>query len=353
MAQGPNKPPRTKPKKHPSPSRSALKHSVKLVHQVCCLAGAHTLIEEIRSTGAPNTLGLSIERLDTPALFNWLIDTLSYQGISDRVATAYIDEHGSITWAEIEYRLSKQPSCPKLKSYWHFHGCGYSKSKGTCACPAHNARCPVPKHRLRNGHLNVSAYSVHLFMQDVADGDLVDWIDTRLSKVASHNASEPKYIAAMRESLLGPLRHIYGVADKVLAMALASILLAAQDARTHWHETGGSMIAIDTLVHNFLHRTGILARFDAAHPYGPRCYAKNGCAEIIEKIASRIDARQFNKSFPANFPRYIQYAIWRWCSIDSLDVCNGNRIDDRKRCQNEWCRLFSRCARHPISPLNK
>jgi hypothetical protein len=294
-----------------------------------------------------------IEGLDTPGLFNWLIDSLSYQGISDRVATAYIDEHGSITWAEIEYRLSKQPSCQKLTSYWHFHGCEYLKSKRTCACPEHYARCPVPKHRLRNGRLNQTAYSLYLFLRDITDNDLVNWIDARLSRVTVLHANGPKYIAAMRESLLVPLRQIYGVSDKVLAMALASILLAAQDARMQWHETGGSMIAIDTLVHNFFHRTGILAELNAVHPYGPRCYAKNGCVEIIEKISSRIDARQFNKSFPANFPRYVQYAIWRFCAQEMLNICNSNRNDDQKRCENQWCGLFSCCARQPISPLTK
>ena len=187
--------------------------------------------------------------------------------------------------------------------------------------PNHYSRCPVPKHRLRNGRLNQTAYSLYLFLRDIADCDLVNWIDAQLSQVAAIHASGPNYITAMRESLLGPLRHIYGVADKVLAMALASILLAAQDARTHWHETGGSMIAIDSLVHNFLHRSGILTELGAMHPYGPRCYAKNGCADIIETISSRIDARQFNKSFPAHFPRYLQFALWRWCSMDALNVC--------------------------------
>ena len=41
------------------------------------------------------------------------------------------------------------------------------------------------------------------------------------------------------------------------------------------------MIAIDTLVHNFLVRTGILQRFDADHPYGAACYRPGGCADII------------------------------------------------------------------------
>lgn len=353
MAQGLNTPPRAKPKKHPSSSRSALRHATRLVHQVCCLAGSHTLIDDIRRTGAPDTLGSLIEKLDTPALFNWLIDTLSYQGISDRVATAYIYEHGSITWAEIEYRLSKRPSCPKLKSYWHFHGCRYSKSKRTCASPEHYSRCPVPKHRLRNGRLNQTAYSLFLFLRDIADCDLVNWIDARLSQVASQNDRVPQYVAAMRESLLGPLRHVYGVADKVLSMALASILLAAQDGRTHWHETGGSMVAVDGLVHAWLHRTGILASLNAEHPYGPRCYGKDGCSEIIEKIALRIDVRQFNKSFPTFFCRAVQFAVWRFCAQEMLNICNGNRIDDRMRCQNDWCGLYGRCARQPISPLNK
>ena len=59
------------------------------------------------------------------------------------------------------------------------------------------------------------------------------------------------------------------------------------------------MIAIDTLVHNFLHRTGILHRFGADHAYGAACYRPGGCADIIEAVAERIDARPFNPAFPA------------------------------------------------------
>ena len=43
-------------------------------------------------------------------------------------------------------------------------------------------------------------------------------------------------------------------------------------------------------------------------------------------VASQIDARQFNRSFPAVFPRFVQLAIWRYCSQQGLDICNGNRI---------------------------
>jgi hypothetical protein len=149
----------------------------------------------------------------------------------------------------------------------------------------------------------------------------------------------------MRDAIIAPLREIYGVSDKVLAMALSSILLGAPNKLRPWQEVGASMIAIDTLVHNFLHRTGILHRFGAAHAYGTACYRRGGCAEIIEAVADRIDARAFNPSFPAVFPRFVQHAIWRYCAQSGLDVCNGNRLDDRKACANVYCQIHSICDR--------
>src|SRR6195256_2931794 len=109
----------------------------------------------------------------------------------------------------------------------------------------------------------------------------------------------------MRAALLEPMREMYGVSDKVLAMALSSLLLGAPKKMVLWAEVGGSMIAIDTLVHNFLHRTGILHRFDAKHTYGLACYRSGGCADIIQAVAEHIDARQFNASFPKTFPRFV------------------------------------------------
>jgi hypothetical protein len=49
----------------------------------------------------------------------------------------------------------------------------------------HIARCPLPTHDLRNGHLNQIAYSLYLFVHDIADGDLVGWIDQRLQAASS------------------------------------------------------------------------------------------------------------------------------------------------------------------------
>ena len=91
------------------------------------------------------------------------------------------------------------------------------------------------------------------------------------------------------------------------------------------------MIAIDTLVHNFLVRTGILARFEADHSYGAACYQAGGCADIIAPVAAadRCPGSSIH-GFPQPFPRFVQHAIWRYCAQSGLDVCNGNRIDDRQ-----------------------
>jgi hypothetical protein len=165
---------------------------------------------------------------------------------------------------------------------------------------------------LRNGHLNQLAYSLYLFIRDVADGDLVGWIDQRLRQATGEAASDR--LTVVGKALIEPLRNVYGISDKVLAMAFSGILIGAADARPHWLEVGLHLIAIDTLVHNFLARTGILARLKASHPYGPGCYQPGGCADIVRLVASKIDARQFNRSFPKVFPRFVQLAIWRYCS---------------------------------------
>ena len=209
--------------------------------------------------------------------------------------------------------------------------------------PSTLARCPLPSHDLRNGHLNQAAYSLFLFIRDLADGDLIGWIDAQLA--AANSPAGPHRLPRMAAALIEPLREIYGVSDKVLAMALSSLLLGAPKKMVLWTEVGGSMIAIDTLVHNFLHRTGILARFNANHLYGAACYRPGGCADIIQAVAERIDARQFNPTFPQTFPRFVQHAIWQYCSQSGLDVCNGNRIDDARRCDNMDCRVRLMCDR--------
>ena len=317
------------------------------MHNVCCLAGAASLIDDNRADLRAEGIPSAIRRHDTATLFDWLTSALSYQGISDQVASDYMERHGRATWPDIDAKVAADPSCPKLKSYWHFYGCRYDKISRTCSEPDHIDACPLPTHQLRNGRLNQMAYSLFLFIRDVADGDLVGWIDRQVQD--ADDPASPNRLPRLCEALVGPLREVYGVSDKVLAMTLSCILLAAPKRMRRWHDVGASMIAIDTLVHNFLVRTGILARFAADHSYGAACYQAGGCADIIAVVADRIDARQFNPGFPQSFPRFVQHAIWRYCAQSGLDVCNGNRIDDRKSCDNAYCQIRSNCDRIVLS----
>jgi hypothetical protein len=322
--------------------------AVRLVHAICLAAGARGLIDDNRVGLARHGVIAAVRRHDTPVIFDWLLDAVSYQGVSDNIAYGYMERHGRVRWHDIASALAKKPSCSKLTCYWAFESCGYRKGSGVCANPEHQPECPLPRHDLRNGRLNQTAYSLFLFMRDLAGDDIVGWIDDRLASVEPiPTADRP---ARLRQALLEPLGHVYGVSNKVLAMALSDLLLASDAKRPSWIEAGAVMIAVDTLVHNFLHRTGILRDLRADHPYGPRCYAAGGCAAIIERIAGKIDARRFNPAFPANFPRFVQHAIWRFCAEAGLDRCNGRRIDDRAPCEQTDCPMLESCARVPLKP---
>jgi hypothetical protein len=320
-----------------------------LIRTVCTVAGSMSFLdeidEEIRHTG----LNEAIASGNTPPIFDWLLTAFSFQGISDRVARGYIEKHGAASWSAMEAGLKTSPSCQKLHSYWGYEGCRYDKGSFTCAEPDHIDACPVPRPRLRNGRLNQTAYSLFLFVRDIAGGDLTGWIDSQLEAATGSSVADLE--AARQEALIGPLRSVYGVSDKVLTMALSSLLIGARNHRPVWFEAGRVMVAIDTLVHNFLHRTGILESCGIPHRYGPACYAEGGCAEIIRAAADRIDARSFNPSFPKLFPRFVQHAIWRYCAAEGLDLCNGNRIDDHEPCQINYCYLFQICGRKSLKPM--
>ena len=252
------------------------------MHNVCCLAGGASLIDDNRADLRAEGIPAAIRRHDTATLFDWLTSALSYQGISDQVAADYMERHGRATWADIDAKVAASPTCPKLQSYWHFHGCRYHKISRTCSEPDHIDACPLPTHLLRNGRLNQMAYSLFLFIRDIADGDLVGWIDRQFQD--ADDPASPNRLARLREASVGPLREVYGVSDKVLTMTLSCVLMAAPEHLHRWQQVGASMIAIDTLVHNFLVRTCILARFAADHSYG-------AAVHLIERWALAREAR--------------------------------------------------------------
>jgi hypothetical protein len=313
------------------------------------VAGSVSFLEAVDAESRHGGLARAVSAGQTPPIFDWLVTAFSYQGISDQVAQHYMDEHGIASWAEIESSLKQPPSCSKLRAYWAYESCRYDKGSFTCSEPEHIDACPVPRHRLRNGRLNQTAFSLFLFIRDLAGGDLIGWVDRQLEDVAGVPGHDME--GARQEALIGPLRNVYGVSDKVLTMALSTLLISAREQRPLWFETGKAMIAVDTLVHNFLHRTGILHDCGSPHHYGAACYRPGGCASIIRAISSRIDARSFNPEFPRNFARLVQFAIWRFCAADGLDLCNGNRIDDRKSCQISYCYLYRICRRLPLKTV--
>ena len=309
------------------------------------------MLDDIRAQTRESGVSAAITRHNSAAIFDWLMTSFSYQGISDQVARGYLAKHGNIRWADIEASMRRAQTCSKLMSYWSYDECRYDKGSSTCSQPEHIADCAVPRHKLRNGRLNQTAYSFFLFVRDIAKGDLVGWIDGRLRGPGKDNRqTEAESAMERQERLIGPLRNVYGISDKILTMSLSGLLIGAPNSHQSWRETGFNMIAIDTLVHNFLHRTGILQGCGASHAYGPACYAAGGCAGIVREVAAQIDASDFNRDFPKVFPRFVQHAIWRFCAADGLDICNGNRIDDRKSCENRYCQLGQKCRKWPLKP---
>lgn len=323
---------------------------VALIERVCRETGAvaamaqlHTDLDQIGVAGAVATR-------DTAKLFDWLMTAFSYQGVSNAAASSYLADHGNVTYRAISDALAgHRCGCAKLAGFEAYRGCSYRKS-GHCSQPRYRRACPVPTHDLRKGTLNQLAYALYFFIRDVGGGDLVGFIDRTLE--GADRPGHPDRIALMRAALLIPLRRIHGVSDKVLNMAFADFLLGADPQRTRWVEAGGSMIAVDRLVHNFLHRTGILAGAKADHAYGPACYRDGGCASIIDRLARHLDARAFDPSFPVYFPRFVQHAIWQFCAQEHRNICNGNQIDDAARCRQRDCPLYAGCRRLALKHAN-
>ncbi len=314
---------------------AAMPRAIALIQRVCDIAAPRNYLAETREYLLNAGIVGAVATHDTPALYRWLMETISYQGIANRVASDYLDCHGRVQWADIEIGLRRPDRCSKLATYWTFHGCGYRKWARTCAVPPRLPHCLVPALPMRNGSLAQAAAALYLFLRDVCGGDFIGWIDDHLSRSNEPDAAR----------IIDAMRHIHGVSDKVLSLALVPLLLGGRPGDALWQAAGAQLIVIDTLVHNWLHRTGILNDLDVRHLYGPKCYGPNGCADILRRAALLIDARRYGSENPPAFPRLIQYAIWRFCSAESFDICNGNRIDDRKPCSGAGCPIMRYCGR--------
>jgi hypothetical protein len=324
--------------------------SIAIVTQACTLAGTPGFEARIRQELEAHGITNAVRRHSTRRLVDWSLAVTSYQGVSNHAADSYVAAHGQVRYRDIAHALARSDSpCPKLAGIDAFVGCGYRKLARTCAHPALLPACPLPRHDLRNGRLNQLAYGLYFFVRDRCGGDPVGWLDATLA--AADCPGHPDRLARLRAAIIPPLRAVAGIGDKVARLVLAELLIGADPDRERWRACGRSIVVVDTLVHAFLHRTGILARHHACHGYGSACYGPWGCAALLERLARAIDVRAFDPSLPAYHPRYVQHAVWRYGAAEGLDVCNGHRIDDRQRCGNGDCALYELCDRVALRPV--
>jgi hypothetical protein len=321
--------------------------ALRLIGEVCAFAGPRDFIGEIQAQAKKSGLAAAIDRHDTAFLFDRLMRGLSYQGISDRISDAYIAAHGNPSLGQVQKLLeSGSSACPLLQGFDTFRGCGYRKAAQSCSNPTALKDCPVPKLPLRKGGLNQLSFSLALFIRDQCEGDLAGYID---HVMPPQNATAETFELA-KSKLVEDFSTVHAVSAKLASMVLAEILLAGGSSRPNWLAVGSRLIAIDSLVHNFLHRTGILAAFERPHLYGPVCHGGQGCEEVIGQLSRQFDARSINPDYPADFPRFVQFSIWRFCSEGGFGICNGRQIDDRMPCERTDCIVGTHCSRLPLHP---
>jgi hypothetical protein len=319
-----------------------LERASNLINSLCDIS--HGTQELVALQKPINRLTAIIRKHDNQALFSWLMNVLSFQGISDRAAEKYITDHGNADYKSVHARVLAKPACEKLTGFWSFNGCGYEKAKRLCSHRSEIESCPLPELPLRNGRLNQTAFSLYFFMRDVASGDLISLIDRQVDSI-SKDAS-PREV---HRSLVPAWKGVFGISDKVISMALATLLMSAPRQRKEWKRAGCSLIVVDTLVHNFLHRSGLAKLFGNEHLYGPGCYNKDGCFDVLASVSQLVDARRFNARFSSYFPRFVQLAIWRYAA-GPFEICNAKQINDRKRCAVRDCYLRGDCQRVALKP---
>jgi hypothetical protein len=95
-----------------------IESAVDLVTTICRLGGAGDFIQATNALAAERGLVEAVASHDTPALYGWLMESFSFQGISDRIAWSYIEDHGNASWYVVEAGLeATHCQCPKLGSF--------------------------------------------------------------------------------------------------------------------------------------------------------------------------------------------------------------------------------------------
>lgn len=226
-------------------------------------------------------------------LYQYLLESFLFAGGGDQSnLTYYAKQQYKPTYNRV-LRAVKAGQCPKLASFEAFNGCGYQKTGHMCIEPAFLGTCPLPAFDMKRGSLNHMAFSLYFFLRDVAGGDFYAYVREHFGEgqLAAGTINE------LLHGFIGKVTTIANVGPKLAHMALSGLFLTRYPG-WDYRQVGLHMIAVDSLVHNFLHRTGILNSYQLSHVYGPRCHSQTGCMRVIQDLARRIDCREFNPTLP-------------------------------------------------------
>jgi hypothetical protein len=324
-------------------SMSRQSSSIKIVKQI--ILAHQKLFVDIYLTDSPEAQAIVDQMIHAKLphksikLYQYLMEAFLLSGGGDQSNHGYYAKQNHKPTFNRVKRALQGADCPKLAMFETFKGCGYRKGTRKCNEPAWLSTCPLPGFDMKRGALNHMAFSLYFFLRDVCRRDFYAY-------VTDHFGQAGGAINDLLETFIGKVTTIANVGPKLAHMALSCLFLTTYPG-WDYRQVGAHMIAVDSLVHNFLRRTGILGSYQLDHAYGPRCHAQNGCLGVIHDLAKHIDCREFNPTLPPDFPRFVQYHIWAYCGQAGENICNGNKCKPGK--PNAACVLHQQglCAELP------
>jgi len=277
---------------------------------------------------------------DSKEIFKSLILYGQFQGIADKNAFSYLERHSSINEIADFDTLKegvKDSPCPALKSFSAFRNCDYKKSEHNCRY-GREFGCILKELDCRKGSINIMIGSAFLFLKEYYQESMVNFI----KEGAKH---EDKKFFYTRELL--KIRNIGPQTASLFLTDLFNPFFFGYKVKGIDHN---DFIVIDTLVHNFFHRTGILKALGREHNYNSEfCHTEEYCKGIILEIAQKVDIRDLleDDNFQAFEPRLIQLCIWLQCA-DEGRKCGGGVCNEKGPFCND-CNVELMCDKLMIS----
>ena len=102
------------PPKFTEPRQRAIGFATNLILQTCRASPDPTYLKRMRANLTRQGIRTAVAQHDTPALFDWLIEVVSYQGISDSIAWTYMEQHGRVRSADLQAAFEHRPPAPSL-----------------------------------------------------------------------------------------------------------------------------------------------------------------------------------------------------------------------------------------------